>query len=76
VQSPWYGADFDNIEPLVTTYVAMQGAVSAGAWGDNDIDTRVTVGTFPRERAVPDLYRFFEHGRDGINTPGLGTNRL
>lgn len=43
-----------------------QAAVSAGAYGDNGTDSRI-VG-----RPIPDLYRFFEHGRDGFSDPGLG----
>ncbi len=55
-----------NDDPLVTNYVAMEGAVSAGAWGDNATDSR-----YPG-RPVPDLYRFWSHGRDGFSDPSLG----
>lgn len=58
--------NFDNEEALVTTYIAMQGAASAGAWGNNATDSDVF------GRPVPDLYRFWQHGRDGISNPSLG----
>jgi len=56
-----------NDDPLVTTYVAMQAAVSAGAYGSNDTDSLIL------GRPFPDLYRFWSHGRDGLSDPGLGT---
>ena len=61
-----WAADPNTVDPLVTNYVAMQAAVSAGAYGDNGTDSRI-IG-----RPVPDLYRFWQHGRDGFSDPGLG----
>ncbi len=58
--------DFDNEDPLVTTYVAMEAAVSAGAYGSNHTDS-LFFG-----RPVPDLYRFWSHGRNGFSDPSLG----
>ena len=60
-----------NDDPLVTNYVAMEAAVSAGAYRDNSVDSRtVQMGT--SNRPVPDLYRFWSHGRDGFNDNSLG----
>lgn len=61
-----WAADPNTEDPLVTNYIAMQAAVSAGAYGDNATDSG-----FPG-RPVPDLYRFWQHGRDGFSDPGLG----
>lgn len=61
----WF-ADPNTVDPLVTNYIAMQAAVSAGAYKDNATDS-----AFPG-RPVPDLYRFFQHGRNGLTEPGLG----
>ena len=55
-----------NDDPLVTNYVAMEAAVSSGAYGSNDQDA------LPVGRPIPDLYRFWSHGRDGFSDPGLG----
>ncbi len=61
-----WAVDPNTVDALVTNYIAMEAAVSAGAYGDNGTDSRI-VG-----RPIPDLYRFFEHGRDGFSDPGLG----
>jgi hypothetical protein len=61
-----WAADPDTTDPLVTNYVAMEAAVSAGAYGSNDTDS-VIVG-----RPIPDLYRFWSHGRDAFADPSLG----
>ena len=64
-----YTFDPVTVDPLVTNYVAMQAAVSAGAYGSNGTDSR-----FPG-RPEPDLYRFFSHGQqDGLTNPNLGTS--
>jgi hypothetical protein len=58
-----------NDDPLVTNYVAMQAAVSAGAYGSNGTDS-----LFPG-RPEPDLYRFWSHGQqDGLTNPSLGVS--
>lgn len=62
-----WAVDPVTVDPLVTNYIAMQAAVSAGAYRDNGTDSRVF------GRPVPDLYRFFQHGRDGLTDPSLGT---
>jgi len=59
-----------NDDPLVTNYVAMNAAVSSGAYGSNDRLSLLSV-TFPG-RPIPDLYRFWSHGRDGFSDSGLG----
>jgi hypothetical protein len=59
--------DTEAEDPLVTTYVAMEAAVSAGAYGSNHTDS-LFFG-----RPIPDLYRFWSHGRNGLSDPGLGT---
>lgn len=56
-------------DPLVTTYVAMEAAVSAGAYGNNNTDT---VYAFEFGRPITDFYRFWSHGRNGFADPGLG----
>lgn len=61
-----YTFDPVTVDPLVTNYVAMEAAVSAGAYRDNGTDSQI-VG-----RPIPDLYRFWQHGRDGLSDPSLG----
>lgn len=61
-----WASDPNTEDPLVTTYIAMQAAVSSGAYGSNDTDSMI-VG-----RPIPDLFRFWSHGRDGFSDPGLG----
>ena len=56
-------------DPLVTTYVAMEAAVSAGAYGNNDEDSSYALA-FGRPNT--DFYRFWSHGRDGFSDPSLG----
>lgn len=61
-----WAVDPNTTDPLVTNYVAMQAAVSSGAYGNNDTDSQI-IG-----RPDTDLYRFWSHGRDGFSDPSLG----
>jgi hypothetical protein len=56
----WSASGHDTAVPLVNTYVAMQGALSAGAYGSDD--TRAGIGN-----STSDLYRHWPTG-DGKNT--------
>lgn len=47
----------------------MQAAVSAGAYGNNNTDTKYATEF---GRPITDFYRFWSHGRDGFSDPGLG----
>jgi hypothetical protein len=55
----WSASGHDTAVPLVNTYVAMQGALSAGAYGSDD--TRAGIGN-----STSDLYRHWPSG-DGPN---------
>jgi len=54
-------------QPLVTSYTAMQGAISAGAYGD---DTRDALdGAFGSPTSTTDYYRYWPSGTAGLGRP-------
>jgi hypothetical protein len=57
-------------DPLVTTYIAMEAAVSSGAYGNNAANSHYVLVW--ETRPITDFYRFWSHGRDGFADPGLG----
>jgi hypothetical protein len=52
-----------NARPLITNYVAMQGAISAGAYGDDSRDA--LDGVFGSPTSTTDYYRYWPTGVAG-----------
>ena len=62
--------------PLVDTYVAMQGAFSAGAYGDDDTDAHIPLPPWIPEPPTwdTDLYHYWSSGATNPDDPAYMTN--